>query len=57
MQSSLPTVEELMNGSWSLLEPFYRELESIALSTENVAEWLSGWSRVSRLVSEVYSRL
>ncbi len=57
MQTALPMVNDLMNGTWSLIEPLYQELESHRLTVENVAEWLSNWSQLSRLVSQVGSQL
>src|SRR5258706_10738881 len=57
MQTALPTVNDLMNGTWSLIDPLYQELESHRLTVENVAEWLSNWSQLSRLVSQVGSQL
>lgn len=49
--------EELINWKWSDFEPGYTALEKVALTPENVAGWLSAWSRVAECVDEMYSRL
>lgn len=49
--------EELTGWEWSNIEPGYAELEKIAIHSGNVEEWLTGWSRVSECVDELYNRL
>ena len=58
MTFTLPkTSEELIGWEWSNIEPGYQELEKTAVTAGNVESWLSGWSRVSECVDELYNRL
>lgn len=58
MISSLPqTAREFMNWDWSQIEPYYQDLMARPLTAENVGEWLAGWTRLSELSNETYSRL
>src|SRR5215813_8476731 len=57
MQTSFPTISDVMGGTWNLLEPHYQDLESQLLTVENVADWLSDWSRLSKLTAQVGSQL
>src|SRR5258708_3392597 len=53
MQPALPTINELTTGTWSLIEQHFQELEARVLTAESVADWLSDWSRLSKLVGHV----
>ncbi|MEA4909908.1 MAG: M3 family oligoendopeptidase [Anaerolineaceae bacterium] len=58
MRNELPgTTAELLQADWSTFEPEYRDLAAQTLAAENVAGWLSRWSRASELVAELYNRL
>jgi len=58
MQAPLPqTVFEFMNWSWAQIEPYYNELAERPLAAANLHEWLTDWSRLSKLVYEAYQRL
>ena len=58
MTFTLPkTSEELIGWEWSNIEPGYQELEKTTVTAGNVKSWLSGWSRVSECVDELYNRL
>ncbi len=58
MFSTLPTdYPEFINWTWPQLEPYYQDLIARSLSADNVAVWLADWSRIAKLVQEIYSRL
>jgi oligoendopeptidase F len=58
MTLSLPkTAAEFVQLNWSQIEPFYAELKAFALNVQNVAGWLSEWTRLSELVNETGQRL
>jgi len=58
MFASLPkTADELLRWTWPQIEPYYRDLASRTLTTENVTQWLADWSRLSECVSEMQVRL
>lgn len=55
---SLPqNPEELLHWSWPQIEPHYQALAARDLTAENVAEWLTDWSRLSERVFEMKHRL
>src|SRR3990172_7393216 len=49
--------EELLHWSWPQIEPHYQALAARGLTAENVAEWLTDWSRLSERVFEKKHRL
>jgi oligoendopeptidase F len=58
MFQSLPRdARELLDCSWTDLEPYYQELVERALSTESADRLLSDWTSLSELVDETFSRL
>lgn len=58
MFETLPgDARQMIEWEWPQIEPFYAELAARELNAENVAAWLEDWSQLSRLVSEVGSRL
>ncbi len=55
---SLPqNPEELLHWSWPQIEPHYQALAARDLTAENVAEWLTDWSRLSERIHEMEQRL
>jgi oligoendopeptidase F len=48
---------ELLNCSWTDLEPYYRELADRGLTADTVTGFLLDWTRLSELVDETFSRL
>jgi oligoendopeptidase F len=48
---------EFSKWSWREIEPYFQELRERRLSADNVDKWLTDWSRLSDLISEVYARL
>ena len=58
MFNSLPeTANEFLKPDWGQIEPYYQELLARPLESDNVSSWLSDWTRLNDLVSEVYARL
>jgi oligoendopeptidase F len=58
MANAFPgTAQEFMKRSWPEIEPFYDELQSVGLTIHNVDAWLTGWTRLSELVSETQQRM
>jgi oligoendopeptidase F len=58
MLKNLPnTSEDLMNWSWSEIDPFYQELSSRLFTNESVQDWLLDWSSVAERIEELYARL
>jgi oligoendopeptidase F len=58
MVNAIPrTAQEFMKLSWPEIKPFYNELEYVELNAQNVGAWLTGWTRLSELVSETQQRL
>lgn len=58
MFQSLPKdARELMDCSWTDLEPYYQELVERSLTADTAAAFLSDWTRLSELVDETFSRL
>ena len=47
------SAEALAHASWTDIEPFYEELAMRPLGQANVENWLSDWSWLTKLVSEV----
>ena len=53
MFSSLPkTGVDFMNWDWSQIKPYFDDINSRTLTSSNVMEWLSDWSRIRELVEE-----
>lgn len=48
---------DFMDLPWSRIEPDYQALLDRPLSTENVAAWLSDWTRLIDLILERFNRL
>jgi oligoendopeptidase F len=58
MLKNLPsTPEELIAWTWSEIEPHYQHLDSLPLAQDNVAEWLTAWTRLGEKLEEMYARL
>ncbi len=58
MTLQLPaSAQEFMKLGWEQIEPFYRDLGDVALTSQNVEGWLTDWSRLSELVNETQQRL
>ena len=55
---TLPTnAEAILALTWSDYEPFYLELETRLLDSDNIEAWLADWSRVAETADEQYYRL
>jgi oligoendopeptidase F len=52
-----PSFEEYMDMDWEEIQTFYIELEREKLEEETLAEWMTGWSELRKLVDERYARL
>lgn len=58
MSMQLPkTAQEIMNWSWSQIEPYYQELDARRLNAETLDQWMLDWSDLSSLLYESEQRL
>lgn len=58
MSLSLPkTAAEFMKLGWGQIAPFYSELQDREVGADNVEQWLSEWTDLSRLINETSQRL
>ena len=58
MNSSLPDNANLfLDWSWSQIEPFFKSLTAQSLDENTIADWLTDWSELSKLLDEAYWRL
>ncbi len=58
MPMKLPdSAQEIINWSWSQIEPFYKELETCRLNADNLDQWMQDWSDLRRLLYESEQRL
>ncbi len=48
---------ELLNWSWSDIEPYFKDLAGRTLSANTVGEWLADWTALDERIREMYSRL
>jgi oligoendopeptidase F len=51
------TALDLLDWSWSQIEPYFRDLENRPLTAETVEQWLLDWSRLEDLITEGARRL
>ncbi len=49
------SVEEIDPRRWETFAPYFKELEERPLTPENLRQWLTDWSDLSRLLSEATS--
>ncbi len=58
MFENLPnSAAEALDWDWSHYEPYFNQLISRPLDDSTAPAWLSDWSQVARLASEVFSRI
>lgn len=58
MLKNLPiTAQEIIDWTWSEIEPYYKELAARPFSAANVEEWLADWSSVGERIDEMFARL
>ncbi len=58
MFSTLPIdYQTFLTWTWADFAPYYADLHARPLKAENVAAWLSDWTRVGKTVAEMYARL
>lgn len=50
------TAEAFDNATWPEILPYYEDLASRSLSTENIEAWLDDWSRLESLIYEARAR-
>ncbi len=56
MTLALPsTAEDFAAASWPDIEPFYRDLIDRPLASDNLRDWLAGWSALDVRVDEAYA--
>jgi oligoendopeptidase F len=51
------TTQEFMYWPWVKIAPYFQELADRSLNADNIAAWLSDWSRLEELLYETYWRL
>lgn len=49
--------KEFMNWQWARIEPYYKQLASRELTSANISDWLSDWSRLNEMMAESERRL
>jgi len=52
-----PPFDQFMEMDWEKIAPLYGELEGFKLEDDTLADWMTGWSDLRKLVDERYSRL
>jgi oligoendopeptidase F len=53
MFNTLPaTADDVVNWPWAQIEPYYIELDQRELTSATAAQWMTDWSRLTRLLSE-----
>jgi oligoendopeptidase F len=58
MFGKLPTTPQaLIAWTWPEIEAYYHELESRAVTADNVEAWLADWSSLGERIEELYARL
>ncbi len=58
MFTSLPkTAPELLQWSWTQIEPYFQDLAARELNADTAIEWLTDWSRLRECTHEMYNRL
>lgn len=58
MLAPLPVdIHAFMGWSWDQIAPYFAELQTRPLSTENVTGWLTDWTALARRLSETRQRL
>ena len=58
MFSTLPkSSEKFLSWTWQQFKPYADELTQRPLNTAGMTQWLTDWSDLSRIVSEIYQRL
>jgi len=58
MSESIPKDPAVwMKWSWADFEPYARDLQNQNLNSENMENWLTGWSRLAEVLDEMYQRL
>lgn len=56
--TTLPTsAQAMVDWPWEKLEPYFAELQQRPLRADNVHDWLTDWTHLAELLSEVYARL
>jgi oligoendopeptidase F len=53
----IPSFDKFMEMDWDKIQPFYDELENAQLDQDSLESWMTGWSELSKLVDERYTRL
>lgn len=58
MWDSLPkNVDSAIDWVWADYAPYFRDLESRTITDKSVDEWLTNWSEIAKVFSEVFARL
>ena len=58
MFKDLPnTPKEIIDWTWTSIEPYFKDLEARPLSASNVDGWLADWSSIAERIEEMYARL
>lgn len=51
------TIEEYKNWGWSQFEPYAADLKTRSLTAHSIDAWLHDWSKLSEIMTDVFSRL
>ena len=51
------TIEQILAFTWQDFSPYYKALNSLVLTDENVNEWLDAWSNLLGIQMEMENRL
>jgi len=58
MFDQIPTLaEDAFDWSWDKFQPFIENLNQRELNTDNLDQWMTDWSKLSKLLQEIFSRL
>lgn len=58
MEITLPsTSADILNSSWADYEPYFQELVQRPIDQNNINKWLTDWSSLIDIISEMYARL
>jgi oligoendopeptidase F len=58
MKSPLPeNAVPILDWSWEKVEPHFEDLVFHSLDEKNISGWLADWSKISKLMDELYCRL
>ena len=51
------SAQDALDWSWDRFQPFLDDLMERELNNENIDQWMEDWSKISKLIQEIYARL